>query len=230
MPKDDSQISRQARWQRKQRALGLCVLCSRPAFKGWRCRKHYEQHKITMRLRYIPRVRGRYNVGGISSFGSGPTATGARKARGSGAAWPATSDGRDPTRADGVRKSRRKRANGATDGVSASRTTRAKARAAAGNGATDGVRKPPASRAKTRTAAAGNGIADGVRRPRARGKATSTGNGKSRPSVPKGRAPRGHKPPRQPGTVPVSRQAMPARTRRGAKASPGAAARRRGER
>jgi hypothetical protein len=65
MAKDDSQISRQARWQRKQRALGLCVLCSEPAFKGWRCRKHYELHKISMRLRYIPRVRGRYNVGGL---------------------------------------------------------------------------------------------------------------------------------------------------------------------
>lgn len=64
MQKDESQISRQARWQRKHRAMGLCVLCSRPAFKGWRCKKHYEQHKITMRLRYIPKVRGRYKVGG----------------------------------------------------------------------------------------------------------------------------------------------------------------------
>ena len=44
--------------------MGLCVLCSRPAYKGWRCKKHYEQHKITMRLRYIPKVRGRYKVGG----------------------------------------------------------------------------------------------------------------------------------------------------------------------
>jgi len=66
MQKDESQISRQARWQRKHRALGLCVLCSRPAFKGWRCKKHYEQHKITMRLRYIPKVRGRYKVSGTT--------------------------------------------------------------------------------------------------------------------------------------------------------------------
>src|SRR5262249_57566422 len=66
MQKDESQISRQARWQRKHRAMGLCVLCSRPAYKGWRCKKHYEQHKITMRLRYIPKVRGRYKVGGTS--------------------------------------------------------------------------------------------------------------------------------------------------------------------
>jgi len=66
MQKDESQISRQARWQRKHRAMGLCVLCSRPAFKGWRCKKHYEQHKITMRLRYIPKVRGRYKVSGAS--------------------------------------------------------------------------------------------------------------------------------------------------------------------
>ncbi len=67
MQKDESQISRQARWQRKHRAMGLCVLCSRPAFKGWRCKKHYEQHKITMRLRYIPKVRGRYKVGGAAA-------------------------------------------------------------------------------------------------------------------------------------------------------------------
>jgi hypothetical protein len=66
MQKDESQISRQARWQRKHRAMGLCVLCSRPAFKGWRCKKHYEQHKITMRLRYIPKVRGRYKVSGTA--------------------------------------------------------------------------------------------------------------------------------------------------------------------
>ena len=25
--------------------MGLCVLCSEKAFKGWRCEKHYEQHK-----------------------------------------------------------------------------------------------------------------------------------------------------------------------------------------
>jgi hypothetical protein len=68
MLKDESQISRQARWQRKHRAMGLCVLCSRPAFKGWRCKKHYEQHKITMRLRYIPKVRGRYKVGGTTAL------------------------------------------------------------------------------------------------------------------------------------------------------------------
>ena len=71
MLKDESEISRQARWQRKHRAMGLCVLCSRPAFKGWRCKKHYEQHKITMRLRYIPKVRGRYKVGGTSVADSG---------------------------------------------------------------------------------------------------------------------------------------------------------------
>jgi hypothetical protein len=64
MLKPEHEISRQARWQRKHRAMGLCVLCSRPAYKGWRCKKHYEQHKITMRLRYIPKVRGRYKVGG----------------------------------------------------------------------------------------------------------------------------------------------------------------------
>jgi hypothetical protein len=61
-------VSRQTLWQRKHRALGLCVVCSEPAYKGWRCVKHYEQHKIVMRLRYIPRVRGRYDVGGSMEF------------------------------------------------------------------------------------------------------------------------------------------------------------------
>jgi hypothetical protein len=61
-------VSRQTLWQRKHRALGLCVVCSQPAYKGWRCVKHYEQHKIVMRLRYIPKVRGRYDVGGSSEF------------------------------------------------------------------------------------------------------------------------------------------------------------------
>jgi hypothetical protein len=56
-------ISRQALWQRKQREKGLCVLCSQPAFKGWRCAKHYATHKELMRLRYIPTKRGRYKVG-----------------------------------------------------------------------------------------------------------------------------------------------------------------------
>lgn len=55
-------VSRQALWQRKQREKGLCVLCSEKAYKGWRCPKHYEQHKITMRLRYEPKARGRYNT------------------------------------------------------------------------------------------------------------------------------------------------------------------------
>lgn len=61
-------VSRQTLWQRKHRAMGLCVVCSEPAYKGWRCVKHYEQHKIVMRLRYIPRVRGRYDVGGSIEF------------------------------------------------------------------------------------------------------------------------------------------------------------------
>jgi hypothetical protein len=85
MQKDESQISRQARWQRKHRAMGLCVLCSRPAYKGWRCKKHYEQHKITMRLRYIPKVRGRYKVGGTSLTEAASrrksTKTGAKRSR-----------------------------------------------------------------------------------------------------------------------------------------------------
>lgn len=79
MLKPEHEISRQARWQRKHRAMGLCVLCSRPAYKGWRCKKHYEQHKITMRLRYIPKVRGRYKVGGAAEAGK-KTATKAAKA------------------------------------------------------------------------------------------------------------------------------------------------------
>jgi hypothetical protein len=68
MPKKKGDVSRQTLWQRKHRELGLCVVCSEPAYKGWRCVKHYEQHKIVMRLRYIPRVRGRYDVGGSAEF------------------------------------------------------------------------------------------------------------------------------------------------------------------
>ena len=68
MPKKKGQVSRQTLWQRKHRELGLCVVCSEPAYKGWRCARHYEQHKITMRLRYIPKVRGRYDVGGSAQF------------------------------------------------------------------------------------------------------------------------------------------------------------------
>ena len=68
MEKKKTNVSRQTLWQRKHRALGLCVVCSEPAYKGWRCVKHYEQHKIVMRLRYIPKVRGRYDVGGSSEF------------------------------------------------------------------------------------------------------------------------------------------------------------------
>jgi len=102
MAKDESQISRQARWQRKHRAMGLCVLCSKPAFKGWRCRKHYEQHKITMRLRYIPKVRGRYNVGGIAQTPpKARTATRTRLAAAAGAA-----DGTTASRADGSRRAK----------------------------------------------------------------------------------------------------------------------------
>ena len=68
MEKKKTGVSRQTLWQRKHRALGLCVVCSQPAYKGWRCVKHYEQHKIVLRLRYIPKVRGRYDVGGSSEF------------------------------------------------------------------------------------------------------------------------------------------------------------------
>lgn len=68
MEKKKEGVSRQTLWQRKHRAMGLCVVCSEPAYKGWRCVKHYEQHKIVMRLRYIPKVRGRYDVGGSIEF------------------------------------------------------------------------------------------------------------------------------------------------------------------
>jgi hypothetical protein len=73
------QVSRQTLWQRRHREMGLCVVCSEPAYKGWRCVKHYEQHKINMRFRYIPRVRGRYNVGGTSATPASTQRTEARK-------------------------------------------------------------------------------------------------------------------------------------------------------
>lgn len=62
MRKPDSTVSRQTLWQRKHRAMGLCSLCSRSVFKGSRCKEHYERHKLAARMRYIPKVRGRYNV------------------------------------------------------------------------------------------------------------------------------------------------------------------------
>jgi hypothetical protein len=72
-------VSRQTLWQRRHREMGLCVVCSEPAFKGWRCVKHSEQHKINMRFRYIPRVRGRYNVGGTATAAT-PAAPAAKQA------------------------------------------------------------------------------------------------------------------------------------------------------
>jgi hypothetical protein len=60
MHKTKEQISRQARWQQKQRAMGLCIACSRPAYRGWRCQRHYELHQLKARLRYAASVRGRY--------------------------------------------------------------------------------------------------------------------------------------------------------------------------
>jgi hypothetical protein len=79
-------VSRQTLWQRRHREMGLCVVCSEPAYKGWRCVKHYEQHKINMRFRYIPRVRGRYNVGGAAATaGSAPRAQAESKSTAAGA-------------------------------------------------------------------------------------------------------------------------------------------------
>jgi len=60
MPRPDARISKQARWQRKHRAMGLCVLCSRPVFRGWRCQRHYELNNLKERLRHPAKVRGRY--------------------------------------------------------------------------------------------------------------------------------------------------------------------------
>jgi len=59
MPDSEAPISRQARWQRKHKALGLCIQCSRKVFRSWRCRKHYELYAVKQRLRYVPK-RGRY--------------------------------------------------------------------------------------------------------------------------------------------------------------------------
>ena len=39
--------------------MGLCIQCSRPVFRGWRCRKHYELYAVKQRLRYVPK-HGRY--------------------------------------------------------------------------------------------------------------------------------------------------------------------------
>jgi hypothetical protein len=37
--------SRQAEWQRRHKALGLCILCSQQRFKNDRCVKHYEANR-----------------------------------------------------------------------------------------------------------------------------------------------------------------------------------------
>lgn len=140
MQKDESQISRQARWQRKHRAMGLCVLCSRPAFKGWRCKKHYEQHKITMRLRYIPKVRGRYKVSGSTE-----TATKRKAAK---PAKPAKSTARAAKPA--VRKAKpAKSAKPATRATSRTTTARKSVKATAKTTA----RKSTARKTTTRRAA-----------------------------------------------------------------------------
>ena len=87
--KKSGAVSRQTLWQRRHRAMGLCIACSEPIYKGWRCARHYEKHKIAMRFRYIPRVRGRYDVGRLAdpgvaarpSGGPGRSAKGSRRAR-----------------------------------------------------------------------------------------------------------------------------------------------------
>ena len=43
-------LSRQGRWQREHIALGLCVLCSKPAIKG-KC--HCDLHRWKTRQRYL---------------------------------------------------------------------------------------------------------------------------------------------------------------------------------
>lgn len=37
-------MTRQLAYQKRNRALGLCLHCPQPAFKAGRCIKHYEQH------------------------------------------------------------------------------------------------------------------------------------------------------------------------------------------
>jgi hypothetical protein len=59
MPNPEAPISRQARWQRKHKAMGLCIQCSRKVFRSWRCKKHYELYAVKQRLRYVPK-HGRY--------------------------------------------------------------------------------------------------------------------------------------------------------------------------
>ena len=122
MAKKKGQVSRQTLWQRRHREMGLCVVCSEPAYKGWRCVKHYEQHKITMRLRYVPKVRGRYDVGGSAEFlaAAGRDAERRKKKR---AAAKAKKQGateavakQSPAEESPARPTRGKRARGATAG------------------------------------------------------------------------------------------------------------------
>jgi hypothetical protein len=64
MPQSDPSISRQARWQRKHKAMGLCIQCSRKVFRSFRCKRHYELHALKQRLRYAATKRGRQ--GGVT--------------------------------------------------------------------------------------------------------------------------------------------------------------------
>ena len=171
MAKDESQISRQARWQRKHRATGLCVLCSKPAFKGWRCRNHYEQHKITMRLRYIPKVRGRYNVGGISE--TPPRVRTA--ARSTLAAVAGAADGAATSRADGSRRAKTAPARPRA-GATATSTRVARGSAASGAAASSGAAKAAARRKRVQP---GKATTAGAARPR-RGTKNSAGSGAER--------------------------------------------------
>jgi hypothetical protein len=64
MPKPDLPLSRQALWQRKHKAMGLCIQCSRRVFRSFRCKRHYELHKLKQRLRHPASKRGRQ--GGVT--------------------------------------------------------------------------------------------------------------------------------------------------------------------
>lgn len=167
--KDESEISRQARWQRKHRAMGLCVLCSKPAFKGWRCRKHYEQHKITMRLRYIPKVRGRYDVGGLAPKPAKPRpakAPAAGRSRVSAAAR--STDGAAAPRTEGMRRMKtvgaKVRSTAANSGARRARATAADG-AAASSGAAKAARRNPPRTGTAAKASPGNPLAPGNPRP-----------------------------------------------------------------
>lgn len=57
---DEKEVSRQLQWQRRNEAMGLCVICGKePIHRAKRCEVHWEKNREAARLRYEKRVSER---------------------------------------------------------------------------------------------------------------------------------------------------------------------------